>query len=104
MWKWTILLRRQSIYKGLMKTDFIKRRDFIISALLLLVYAVLTLIGATHHELWFDESQAWGIARDATLETFTEILRHEGHPAFWYLILMPFAKAGMFCEVINIIS
>ena len=71
---------------------------------MLLVYAVLTLIGATHHELWFDEAQAWGIARDAAPDTFMEILRHEGHPALWYLILMPFAKAGMFCEVINIIS
>ena len=71
---------------------------------MLLVYAALTLIGATHHELWFDEAQAWGIARDAALDTFTDILRHEGHPALWYLVLMPFAKSGMYCEVINIIS
>lgn len=81
-----------------------ERRKQLIGAGMLLVYAVLTLIGATHHELWFDEAQAWGIARDATLDTFTDILRHEGHPALWYLILMPFAKAGMHCEVINIIS
>ena len=81
-----------------------ERRNKLICAGMLLVYAALTLIGATHHELWFDEAQAWGIARDAVLDTFTDILRHEGHPALWYLVLMPFAKSGMNCEVINIIS
>lgn len=80
------------------------RRKQLIGAGMLLVYAVLTLIGATHHELWFDEAQAWGIARDATLDTFADIMQHEGHPALWYLVLMPFAKAGMHCEVINIIG
>ncbi|MCI5578945.1 MAG: hypothetical protein MR364_05520 [Oscillospiraceae bacterium] len=81
-----------------------ERRKKIAAAAIFCVYAVITLIGATHHELWFDEAQAWGIARDATLETLPEILRHEGHPALWYLILMPFAKAGAYCEIINIIS
>ncbi|MCI5578946.1 MAG: hypothetical protein MR364_05525 [Oscillospiraceae bacterium] len=87
-----------------MKSDIIKHRNLIISAAIYAVYAVITLIGATHHELWFDEAQAWGIARDATLETLPEILKHEGHPALWYLILMPFAQSGAYCEIINIIS
>lgn len=80
------------------------RSKQIAAAAIFVVYSIITLIGATHHELWFDEAQAWGIARDATLETFSDILKHEGHPALWYLILMPFAKLGAHCEIINIIS
>ena len=75
-----------------------------VAAAIFIVYSIITLIGATHHELWFDEAQAWSIARDATFETFPEILKHEGHPALWYLILMPFAQSGAYCEIINIIS
>ncbi len=71
---------------------------------ILAVYSIITLFGALNHELWFDEAQAWCIARDATLSDFSEILKHEGHPALWYLILMPFAKAGAYCGIIGIIS
>ena len=42
----------------------ILNKNFLISAGIFIVYAVLTLIGALNHELWFDEAQAWNIARD----------------------------------------
>lgn len=53
-----------------------------------------------YHEPWFDEAQAWLIARDATiLELLTSITHYEGHPPIWYLILMPFAKNGVTFEI-----
>ena len=56
------------------------------------------------HEIWRDEGQAWVIARDTTLLELVSVLRHEGHPVLWYLILMPFAKSGMPCICMNVIS
>lgn len=49
-----------------------------------------------HHEPWFDEAQAWLIARDASfIQLVTSITHYEGHPPIWFLILMPFAKLGV---------
>ena len=59
----------------------------------LIAYAVMVGYTAMHHEPWMDEAQAWLIARDCDLGTlFSEVLRYEGHPALWYLIL----KAAIF--------
>lgn len=80
------------------------RRNTLICAAMLLAFAAVTLIGVLNHELWFDEAQAWVIARDATCDNFAEIMKHEGHPALWYLILMPFAKLGAPCETLSLIS
>lgn len=47
------------------------------------------------HEPWFDEAQAWQIARCATLkEILFEIPHYEGHPALWHLMLLAPAKLG----------
>lgn len=46
------------------------------------------------HAFWFDEAQAWLISRhSASLQDLLQILRFEGHPPLWYLILWPFAHA-----------
>ena len=49
-----------------------------------------------NHECWRDEAQAWLIARDCTLtaDSLFTVTAYEGHPALWFLILMPFAKLG----------
>lgn len=61
----------------------------------MLLYAVLHLLMAIVHEPWFDEAEAWQIAKSASLQTLlTEVTHYEGHPPLWHLILMPFAKAG----------
>lgn len=40
------------------------------------------------HEPWVDEAQAWLLARDLDLcSLLFRNLRHEGHPALWYLLL-----------------
>lgn len=63
--------------------------------LALLFYAAAHLGMALVHEPWFDEAEAWQIARCVSLRTlFLETTHYEGHPPLWHLILMPFAKAG----------
>ncbi|SDA23532.1 hypothetical protein SAMN02910447_02321 [Ruminococcus sp. YE71] len=48
------------------------------------------------HEPWFDEIQAWQIAKTTTWhELFFEIPHSECHPLLWHLILRPFAMAGL---------
>lgn len=63
--------------------------------LALLVYAAAHLGMALVHEPFFDEAEAWQIARSASLKTLLlETTHYEGHPPLWHLILMPLAKAG----------
>lgn len=63
--------------------------------LALLVYAAAHLSMALVHEPFFDEAEAWQIARSATLKTLLlETTHYEGHPPLWHLVLMPLAKAG----------
>lgn len=63
--------------------------------LVLLLYAAAHLGMAVVHEPFFDEAEAWQIARCVSLRTlFLETTHYEGHPPLWHLILMPLAKAG----------
>lgn len=67
-------------------------------------YSVLTLLGALNHEVWLDEAQAWVILRDAPLSELPYILKVEGHPPLWYLILYPFVKLGFPADYVSLIS
>ncbi|MBQ2264325.1 MAG: hypothetical protein II341_02880 [Oscillospiraceae bacterium] len=61
----------------------------------LFLYVLGTAVISCFHEPWFDEAQAWMIARSATLrEILFEIPHYEGHPQLWHLVLLPFAKLG----------
>lgn len=61
----------------------------------LLCYAVLLVLVSSFHEPWFEENQAWQIARSASLrEILLEVPHYEGHPPLWYLLLSVFAKTG----------
>ncbi len=63
--------------------------------LVLLLYIAGVSAVFCFHELWFDEAQAWQIARCASLrEILFEIPHYEGHPQLWHLLLVPFAKLG----------
>jgi len=54
----------------------------------LVVFAVVTGIGIRAHTLWFDELQAWNIARAShSFGDLAHNLRYEGHPILWYLPL-----------------
>ncbi|MGI8848008.1 MAG: hypothetical protein ACR2GX_07085 [Candidatus Dormibacteria bacterium] len=57
------------------------------------------------HEPWFDEAQAWLIARDASpLDLLTTRMRYEGSPPLWHLLLMPAAKLNLPYISINVIA
>ena len=57
------------------------------------VYALAVIAVAARHEPWADEAQAWLIARDSNpVAMAADVLRYEGHPILWYLVLTPFAK------------
>ena len=61
----------------------------------LIIYLLGVCTVTYFHEPWFDEAQAWAIARSGTLkEILFEIPHYEGHPPLWHLILSPFAKLG----------
>lgn len=68
-------------------------------------FMALVLYGTAIHEPWWDEAQAWLIARDATFnDLFAERLAYEGHPPLWYLILAVPAKLHWPYESLQIVA
>jgi len=58
-----------------------------------------------HHEPWFDEAQAWLIARDnSLLGILTKGVRYEGTPALWHLVLFLVQRLGLPYEGLFLVS
>lgn len=75
----------------------------VIEVLLLISYGWHVWLTSMAHEPWRDEAQAWLYARDAGFAELMADLKFEAHPALWYLVLMPFAKAGASFEVMRLL-
>jgi hypothetical protein len=61
-----------------------KTADFLFTLPFLLVF----LLDLAHHELWFDELNAWGLAAASpTLRALFANVHYEGHPWLWYFVL-----------------
>ena len=77
-----------------MRISWIRRNRW---ALLLAYLAYVGVLALTicYHEPWADEAQAWLIADAGPVELFTHVLRYEGSPGLWHLLLMGPAKAGL---------
>lgn len=74
--------------------DKIKRIDWRLPVFL--AYLTMLVVLTVFHEPWYDEAQAWMIAKNATWkELFFSIPHYEGHPPLWHLILRPFALLGL---------
>lgn len=59
------------------------------------LYLTLVAVGVSRHEPWFDEAQAWLLARDLDFVTLmTRALRYEGTPGLWHALLFAAQKAG----------
>jgi hypothetical protein len=70
--------------------------DRLLSNLALLIFAALLLVVGRHHEPWFDEAQAWLIARESTpWSLITQGVRYEGTPALWHLLLWAVQRLGL---------
>ncbi len=91
-----------------MKNRLLSRKAGKADGMVFAIWVILVCIIRYFHEPWFDEMQAWEIARFASVkEILFEVTHYEGHPQLWHLLLMPFArmelpaKATIFC--INLI-
>ena len=68
--------------------------------LALSVFVIAQVVVAVFHEPWFDEAQAWQIAKCASLKELLFFIPHyEGHPPLWHLILALPAKLGVPFEI-----
>ena len=66
----------------------------------ILFFAISYIVVTIFHEPWFDEAQAWQIARCASLKDILFTIPHyEGHPALWHLLLFIPAKLGLPFEI-----
>jgi hypothetical protein len=62
----------------------------------LAAYACWVLIVGAHHEHWFDEAQAWLLARDNSLfDLMAHRVRYEGSPGLWHGLLWLLIRAGL---------
>lgn len=72
-----------------------KKRKCVYSCVLLMYYA-LHLFMTLFHEPWYDEAEAWQIARCASVKDILFTIPHyEGHPPLWHLILAIPAKLNL---------
>ena len=63
-------------------------RNLLTGVIITVAVTVIAVFGAFIHEPWFDEAQAYVVARDASLHDILFYLPHyEGHPPLWHLIL-----------------
>ena len=73
-------------------------RDRLTGVIMFFMLTALSVSGIFFHEPWFDEIQAYLIARDASFHDIFFILPHyEGHPPLWHILLLP-AKLGLSCR------
>ncbi len=71
-------------------------RTVAIQSLALAVYAAWVIWIGFHHEAWFDEMQAWLLARDNSFAALIGYYaRYEGTPGLWHAILWVASHAGM---------
>ncbi len=69
---------------------------FVAQATALFAYAAWVVFIGLHHEGWFDETQAWMLARGNSLPMLIgHYARYEGTPGLWHLILWCAARAGL---------
>ena len=53
-------------------------KSSIILLCLFIVYLALTFIGAARHEIWYDEAQAWNIAKYNDISGIIDFMKYEG--------------------------
>ena len=64
------------------------------------LFAVLLTLVSVFHEPWFDEAEAWQIAKCASLKDILFTIPHyEGHPPLWHLVLLIPVRLGVPFEV-----
>ena len=86
----------QSIDSKLHAKLYAKLHDRKMKYAAMVLYMAAIIIVSVFHEPWFDEAQAWQIARYASFrEILFEVPHYEGHPPLWHLLLAIPAKLGI---------
>lgn len=88
------------MHNNKVKTD----PDKIIMAGIFLLYLIFNLILLILHEPWRDEANVWLMARELSPWQLLCEIKYQGHPCFWYFLVMPFAKAGLPFRTIGVLS
>lgn len=81
-----------------------KRGKIITSFSALAAYSAVVLLLVLYHEYWFDEAQAWNIARDNDIAGIIGMMRYEGHPPLWHFILKIFIGLGCSWQALGLVS
>lgn len=85
----------ESIINGSQELITDKNKKQVYSCVLLL-YCGLHLAMTIFHEPWYDEAEAWQIARCASIKDIIFTIPHyEGHPPLWHLLLAIPAKLNL---------
>ncbi len=80
-------------------------RQRILDAVLIFLYAVLTLLLVLRHESWRDEAQPWlAVQKFGLFELFLKYLFGAGCPFLWYFLIFPLAKLGLPYQSILILN
>lgn len=72
--------------------DKINKNSLLLSCIIVLIYSLITLTAVFHHEIWADEAQVWMLCKYLSPVELIKHLVNEGHPSFFYWLVMPFAK------------
>jgi hypothetical protein len=82
------LLARESRGGDTALRELARNRRWWLAGAVTAAYATIIIIGAAHHEVWRDEIVPLSIARGMpSFLDLWQIMRHEGHPLLWYVIL-----------------
>jgi len=78
-----------------------------VNVLAIAVFCTAGLTLLLHHEMWRDEMHAWLIAREsASIFNLYDILKYDGHPGLWHVILMPltsFSPTGFAMQLVHLL-
>src|SRR5574344_1734 len=80
---------------------FIKKHHVYI---LTFIYACVTLVFITRHEMFQDEIDVWAVLTNVPLAELPKHVTLAGHPTIYFLLLYPFAKLGFHIEFLHFIS
>jgi hypothetical protein len=77
------------------EVEVVPSRRFDVRWVIFAVFVAVVGFTMLRHEMWRDELQAWMIARAShSIPNLLDNIRYEGHPALWYLLLLPLAHLG----------
>ena len=86
-----------------MKRESIKKGNYFLVCIFVL-YLVFNAVLLWRHEMWRDEINVWLMGRDLSIAELFREIKYQGHPCLWYLLIMPFAKIGLPCRIMGVIS